>query len=64
MSTSEVPEEEVNWNAFMASFEKRFPGLAEQIKSLTAQRLSVLLMMGMNHESSSSSSANALEILE
>jgi hypothetical protein len=60
----EASEEERNWETLMASFEHRFPGLAEQIKNLTAQRLSVLLMMGMNQQGSSGSSANSSEILE
>ena len=48
----------------MTSFEHRFPGLAEQIKNLTAQRLSVLLTMGMGQQGFSGSSANTSEILE
>jgi hypothetical protein len=62
--SSEASEEEGSWEALMASFEQRFPGLADQIKNLTAQRLSVLLMMGMGQQGSSGSSANTFEILE
>jgi len=63
-TTSEVSEEERNWETLMTSFEHRFPGLAEQIKNLTAQRLSVLLTMGMGQQGFSGSSANTSEILE
>jgi hypothetical protein len=61
---SEAPRDEVDLRNIMATFEHQFPGLAQQIKDLTTQRLGVLLMMGTEQRGSSGSSTEALETLE
>jgi hypothetical protein len=60
-STPEALPEEAKLRQLMAAFENEFPGMAEQIKNLTAQRLSVLLTIGVGQMGSAKSSAGTLE---
>ena len=61
---SNTQEDDVHLTELMETFEAQFPGLVEQIKNLTAQRLSYLLLMGVGQTGSSGSSTTTLVTLE
>jgi len=59
---AQVASRDSNLSEIMTRFESEFPGLAEQIRSLTDERLTMLLSMGvMSQKASSGNTTTPLE---